>query len=176
MILDEVKQVFNHLWDKAAYQCNILKDMIEKRYPFLVVMPGHGALDAEEHDSKDEQPGAPDLYIYHNQKLICAIEVTGSDKCIPWSIWLGKHKVEFARRQKYPIGFFLFYGKDHSVRLFGSMEELDGVLDPPKVKNIRGLNFEYHILDRNYFKDEKGFWNWLHFQIETRAEVFISDV
>lgn len=166
--MDEVKQTFSHLWDKAAYQCLLLKDEIERRLPYLTVLPGHGALDADEHDSKDEQSGAPDLYIWHEQKLVCAVEVTGSDKVIPYHIWLGAHKVKFARSADYPIGFFLFYGANNEVRLFGSMEELDSVIKDPEVKNIRGLNFEYHVLDRNYFKDEIGFWNWLAFQVECR--------
>lgn len=166
--MDEVKQTFRHLWDKAAVQCRILKVEIESRFPYLTVTPGHGALDAEEHDSKDEQSGAPDLYIWYNQKLVCAIEVTGSDKVIPWIIWLGAHKVEFARRAEYPIGFFLFYGNNNQMRLFGSMEELDSVIDDPEVKNIRGLNFEYHVVERCHFKDEVGFWNWLAFQVECR--------
>ncbi|MCK5342435.1 MAG: hypothetical protein KAR20_03475 [Candidatus Heimdallarchaeota archaeon] len=169
--MDEVKEVFSHLWDKAAYQCKILKDEIEKRYPFLIVLPGHGALDAKEHDSKDELPGAPDLYVWHNQKLVCAIEVTGSDKVIPWDIWLGKHKVEFARNAEYPIGFFLFFGKDNQLRLFASMEELDSVIEHPEVKNIRGLNFEYHVVDRIFFKGEVGFWNWFQNMLEIRLGV-----
>lgn len=169
--MDEVKQTFNHLWSKAASKCLILKDEIEKKFPYLVVTPGHGALDAQEHDSKDESAGAPDLYIWHGQKLICAVEVTGSDKVIPYNIWLGAHKVKFARNAEYPIGFFLFYGKNNEVRLFGSMEELDSVIEDPEVKNIRGLNFEYHVLDRNYFKDEKGFWNWLEYMVDTRVDV-----
>jgi len=167
--MDEVKECFAHLWDKAAYQCRILANEIKKQYPFLNILPGHGAFDSEEHDSKDKEPGAPDLFLYHNQRLICAIEVTGSDKVIPWSIWLGAHKVAFARRAEYPIGFFLFYGKDNSVRLFGTMEELDSVLDPPETRNIRGLNFEYHIVDRMYFKGEKGFWDWLAWMLEVRT-------
>jgi len=166
--MDEVKECFVHLWDKAAYQCNILKNEIEKRYPYLTIMPGHGALDADEHSKKDEQPGAPDLYIYFNQHLVCAIEVTGSDKVIPWNVWLGAHKIAFARQQKYPIGFFLFFGKQNDVRLFASMAELENVLESPQIKNIRGLNFEYHVLDRIYFKDEMGFWDWLKWTIECR--------
>ena len=169
--MDEVKACFNHLWDKAAYQCKILKDEIEKRYPFLTVTPGHGALDADEHDSKDEQPGAPDLYVWHNQRLICAIEVTGSDKVIPYNIWLGAHKVAFARKAEYPIGFYLFYGKNNEVQFFATMEELDSVIEEPEIKNIRGLNFEYHVLDRNHFKGEIGFWNWFQWMLESRAEV-----
>jgi len=169
--MDEVKAAFSHLWDKAAYQCKILKDEIEKRFPWLIVMPGHGALDSEEHDSKDQAPGAPDLFIFHNQRLLFAIEVTGSDKIeTPWSVWLGKHKIDFARNAEYPIGFFLFFGKWNQVRMFASMEELEGVLDPPEVKTIRGLNFEYHILDRTYFKDERGFWDWFLWMLETRID------
>jgi len=169
--MDEVKEIFAHLWDKAAYQCQYLKNEIEKKYPFLIVLPGHGALDAEEHSSKDESPGAPDLYIWYNQQLVCAIEVTGSDKVVPWNIWLGKHKIAFARNAEYPIGFFLFYGQGNQLKLFASMEELDGVLDPPEVKNIRGMNFEYHVLDRSYFKDESGFWRWLEWMLESRVGV-----
>lgn len=168
--MDEVKACFVHLWDKAAYQCNILKNEIEKRYPYLTILPGHGALDAKEYISKDEESGAPDLYIYCNQQLICAIEVTGSDKVIHWNVWLGAHKIDFARRQKYPIGFFLFFGKQNDVRLFASMDELESVLERPQIKNIRGLNFEYHVLDRTYFKDELGFWDWLQWTIEYRLE------
>ncbi len=169
--MDEVKEVFSHLWDKAASQCLILKDEIEKLYPYLIVLPGHGALDSQEHNSKDELPGAPDLYIWHNQNLVCAIEVTGSDKVIPYNIWLGAHKVKFARKAECPIGFFLFFGKNNQMRLFASMEELDSVLDPPEVKNIRGLNFEYHVIDRIHFKGEVGFWNWFHNMLEIRLGV-----
>ena len=169
--MDEVKQTFAHLWDKAASQCIILKDEIEKLYPFLIVLPGHGALDSQEHNSKDELPGAPDLYIWHNQNLVCAIEVTGSDKVISYNIWLGAHKVKFARKVEYPIGFFLFFGKNNQMRLFASMEELDSVLDPPEVKNIRGLNFEYHVIDRIHFKGEVGFWNWFQNMLEIRLGV-----
>jgi len=168
--MDEVKECFNQLWDKAAYQCRILKELIEEKYPWIIVLPGHGALDSDEHDSTDKQPGAPDLFLWHNQKLICAIEVTGSDKVIPWSIWLGAHKIAFARRAEYPIGFFLFYGKDNSVRLFASMDELEGILDPPETRNIRGLNFEYHIIDRLHFKNEPGFWNWLEYLLEPQVD------
>ena len=169
--MDEVKEVFSHSWEKAAYQCLILKEEIEKKYPYLVVTPGHGALDAKEHSSKDELPGAPDLYIWHNQTLVCAIEVTGSDKVIPWNIWLGAHKVKFARNAEYPIGFFLFYGENNQLRLFASMEDLDSVIEPPEVKTIRGLNFDYHILDRAYFKDELGFWRWFDWMLESRLGV-----
>ena len=169
--MDEVKEVFSQLWAKAASQCLILKDEIETRHPYLIVLAGHGALDDKEHKAKDELAGAPDLYLWHNQQLVCAIEVTGSDKVVPWNIWLGKHKIAFARRAEYPIGFFLFYGKDNQLRLFASMEELDSVLDPPEVKTIRGLNFEYHVLDRSYFKDESGFWRWLDWMLESRIGV-----
>jgi len=170
-VTDELKDAFRHLWDKAAYQCKILKKEINKRYPALIVLPGHGALDADEHDSTDKEPGAPDLFVWYNQRLICAIEVTGSDKIeTPWNIWIGKHKIDFAKKAEYPIGFFFFYGKYNQVRFFTSYEEIESVLDPPEVRTIRGLNLEYHILEYTYFKDERGFWDWFHWCLEERIE------
>jgi hypothetical protein len=170
--LDEVKECFNHLWDKASYQCNLLKREIEKQYPYLTIVAGLGALDNEEHDSSNKEHGAPDLYIYYGQKLICAIEVTGSDKVSnPWKVWIGKHKIDFARKQKYPIGFFFFFGGNNQLRLFTSFEEIKTILEPPEVKTIRGLNFEYHILDVTYFKGESSLWNWLQCCIDLLADV-----
>ena len=167
--MDEVKSAFAHLWDKAAYQCQLLKKEIESRYPWLQVLPGHGALDSEEHDSTGKAAGAPDLFVFYGQIFLCAIEVTGSDKVeSPWQIWLGKHKVDFAREADYPIGFFFFFGKNNQLRLFSTYQELQSVLDPPEVKTIRGLNLQYHIIDRSYFKDERGFWDWFTWIIDER--------
>ena len=167
--MDEVKAAFSHLWDKAAYQCQILKKEIESRYPWLTVAPGHGALDSQEHDSDGKQKGDPDLYVFYGQLLLCAIEVTGSDKIEnPWTVWLGAHKAELARKAQYPIGFFFFFGKNHQLRLFATYQELQSVLDPPVSKAIRGLTLQYHILDRTYFKDERGFWAWFAWIIDER--------
>lgn len=170
MSMDEVKACFNHIWDKASYQCNLIKREIEQRHPYLTVIGGHGALDAEEHDSQGKESGAPDLFLYYGQRLVCAVEVTGSDKIIPWSIWIGKHKVEFAEKAKYPVAFFFFYGKNNEIRYFISYDEIRSVLEPPKVRTIRGLNFEYHILDVSYVKGEMEFWNWLQYCIELFQE------
>lgn len=170
--MDEVKEAFAHLWNKAAYQCTLLKREIEKRYPSLIVLPGHGALDSKEHDSTGKEPGNPDLFLWYGQQLICAIEVTGSDVIEhPFDIWLGEHKVKFALNAEYPIGFFLFYGKNNQVRYFASMDELETVLDQPKPRTIRGLTLYYHILEPSYFKNESGFWDWLQYQVETRIVI-----
>ena len=168
--MDEVKACFSKLWDKAAYQCQLLKNEIERQFPFLTVMGGKGAFDSEHHTENSES-GEPDLFLYYGQRLICAVEVTGSDKVAnPWKIWIGAHKIKFAETAKYPLGFFFFYGKDNQMRYFTTYDEIKTVVEPVKIRTIRGLNFEYHILDNSYFKDEAAFWNWLQYCIENFQE------
>ena len=157
------------MWQKSAYLENLVKKEIERRYPALRVEMGKGAGSPFEHDPPIQTPvGAPDLYVYYGRKLICEIEVTGSDKIVPKEAWIAHHKVSYAKKLDDPdsYGIILFYGKNHQIRYFATAATIFKLSKGAEIREIRGYKESYHVIPTAYLKSETGFWVWFQWRLE----------
>jgi len=155
------------MWEKSAYLENLVKSEIERRYPALRIENGKGAGSSLE--TVDTAPvGSSDLFVYYGSKLICEIEVTGSDKVIPPTAWIAHHKVNYAKtlEDSDSYGVFLFYGPNHQIRYFATASDIFKHTRGEARKTIRGLKETFHIIPVVYLRSERGFWEWLQCRIE----------
>jgi len=167
LIALSIRENYIGLWQKSAYLENLVKKEIEKRYPALRIETGKGV--GSKFVTADTAPvGAPDLFVFYGNRLICEIEVTGSDKVIPPTVWFGHHKFRYTKSLKDPdsYGAFFFYGPKHQVRYFATASDIFRHTKGEAIKNIRGLKEKYHIIPAVYLKSERGFWEWLQCRIE----------
>ena len=67
-------------WRRAAANVKALHDELVRRFPALAhsIRAGLGAESAELIQVPPHQKGEPDLEVFHNYKLLCHIEVSGS--------------------------------------------------------------------------------------------------
>ena len=113
-----LQDAYSGLWEKAANDCKQLAKILEHIFPDLTIKPGYGAFSSEkldDYDFKKHERGAADLFLYDaTDKIICAIEVTGSDRINMYSgrnIWIRPDKVTYMRKMKaeFPVfGFFVY--------------------------------------------------------------------
>ena len=130
------------MWQKSAYLETLVKKEIERRYPALRIETGKRASSSLEigEGIPETVVGAPDLYVYYGRKLICEIEVTGSDKIVPKEAWIAHHKVSYAKNLDDPdsYGIVLFYGKNHQIRYFATAPTIFKLSKSAEIKEIRG--------------------------------------
>jgi hypothetical protein len=171
--MTSLRESYRGTWKKSAYQENLLKREIERRFPKIIISGGKGSF-REDEVVQDAPIGAPDLYLFFNLESgvipICEIEVTGSDKVVPNILWIGHHKVKYLLELEDPssYGVFFFFGKSHQMRYFMRGDYLLKMIRQYDVqeKIIRGVKEFYHLIPSSYFLNEAGFWSWLLWRMD----------
>ena len=110
------KGPYAHLWKPHADKVNALHDELVKHFPSLKksIRPGLGANSAELIKIPPYQKDEPDLDVYYKYKLLCHIEVSGSEKVRvpPSDIWIRPGKIALGleiEKNGEPYWFYMVY-------------------------------------------------------------------
>ena len=116
--MGDFKAAYCDQWAKAA--CNVLFTLEQIapliQFPFKIES-GYGAISSDRLEGEHER-SQPDILIYgpdrsqglDREKIVAAIEVTGSNKVIfPCVSWIAEHKLQYARAVDFPIAYVLFF-------------------------------------------------------------------
>lgn len=104
------------LWKQHKAKVDALREELIKRFPSLKesIRVGLGADSEELIKIPPYQKDEPDLDIYHQYKLLCHIEVSGSDKVRvpPSDVWIRPGKITLGaerERKGEPYWFYMVY-------------------------------------------------------------------
>jgi len=141
--MNDFKALYQDTWAKAARDTQETIELIQSWFPWIKWRPGKGALDEGPTDA--EHPRAePDIILLYDGEPILGVEVTGSDKMTwPCTVWIGKHKADFARACGYPVVYALYYNGQEAKRVISNLMVLHYA--PYAVaKKPRGVTEYYH--------------------------------
>lgn len=145
-------------WAKAAKNCQQVHNDLRRWFPNLCFPLGHGALSSKE-ELGEHDKAEPDIFATFIGVTIAGIEVTGTDRInCPSEVWVGHHKINYAKSANYPIFYVLFY--PDRTRLVSA--EMIMQLAPEVVtKEVRGKSERYHILNTDKTADYEFLKVWL---------------
>lgn len=116
------KRPYSPLWKKHAENVKALYDELLKRFPKLknAIKVGLGALSDELLKMPPEHKNEPDLTLFHKYKVICHIEISGSEKVRvpPSDIWIRPGKITLGldkEKQGEPYWFYMVYPNNTMV-------------------------------------------------------------
>jgi len=165
---------------KAAMDCkHTLRDLKEwfpnKKTTFKLGY--YGSSDKPE-VFKEHDKGEPDIFVFWGDTVICAVEVTGSDRVImPASVWIAKHKMDYAKQATFPIAFALYY---LGSRWFLPAAKVRQWAQKPQTITIAGYSEFYHVIDPAHLSKYEALQEWVRHQILghilLKAEGVISQV
>ena len=166
---------------KAAMDCKeTLRDLKEwfpdKKIAFKLGY--YGDSDKLELKHTEHEKGEPDIFVLWKDEIVCAVEVTGSDKVImPASVWIAKHKMEYAEAAKFPVAFALYY---LGSRWFLPAAKVGQWARKPQTMTIGGSTEYYHVIDPAHLSKFEALKEWVRNQllgqILLRGEGLISQV
>jgi len=139
------KKVYADQWAKAAKNCEqVIGDLTALfAQDGLKLRAGHGALSCEE-DNTQHDAGEPDIFLVYKDNIIGGIEVTGSDRVSwPCEVWVGHHKMKYARKVFFPVAFVLFYRNETR---FVSSVLVDQHAPEYERRTVYGGIEHYHVL------------------------------
>lgn len=143
------KNLYRDQWKKAAENCKqVIGDLTAGfAQAGLKLRSGHGALSCDE-ESSDHNHGEPDIFLLFNDNIIGGIEVTGSDRVNwPCEVWIGAHKMKYARKVYFPIAFVLFYPNE---RRFVTAKMVTSYAPEPEERTVYGGIEHYHVLNPHH--------------------------
>ncbi len=116
------KRPYSPLWKQHADKVKALYDELIKRFPSLEksIRIGLGADSSELIKIPPHQKDEPDLDVYHKYKLLCHIEISGSEKVRvpPGDIWIRPGKIALGvekEKQGEPYWFWMVYPNNTAV-------------------------------------------------------------
>lgn len=143
------KAIYGDQWAKAAKNCEQVIGDLTAAFASegLKLRAGHGALSCEEDNSQHDQ-GEPDIFLIYNANIIGGIEVTGSNRVTwPCEVWIGHHKMKYARKVFFPVGFVLFYNGE---RRFVTAQMVNNYSPDFQERTVYGTIEHYHVLMPHY--------------------------
>jgi hypothetical protein len=150
---------------KAAMDCkHTLRDLREwfpgKKITFKL---GYYADSSKPENPVEHEIGEPDIFVLWENKIACAIEVTGSDKIsMPALVWIAKHKMEYAKAAKFPVAFALYY---LGSRWFLPANKVRQWAAKPQTRTISGYSEYYHVIDPAHLSKFEALEEWVQHQI-----------
>jgi len=151
---------------KAAMDCkHTLRDLKEwfpdKKITFKLGY--HADSDKLVLEHTEHERGEPDIFVLWENKITCAIEVTGSDKIsMPALVWIAKHKMEYAAAAKFPVAFALYY---LGSRWFLPSNKVRQWAAKPQTRMISGYSEYYHVIDPAHLSKFEALEEWVQHQI-----------
>lgn len=109
---------YSTLWKRHWEKVEALRNKLIERFPQLEksLKFGLGAITDEWLKIPPDEKGEPDFYIYHEYKLVCFVEVSGSDKVkMPDVIWVRPDKMGHAQEKKEETWFYMVYPNEIRV-------------------------------------------------------------
>lgn len=111
------KEVYGAKWPAHKLTCEQLVKVIEAMKGSPVCGLGFGATDAAMIEGDSDDANEPDIFVNVDREIVCAIEVTGSDKAKvpPGDIYIRKGKFDHAWSSKFPVWFYVVYPRSRST-------------------------------------------------------------
>lgn len=162
----EGKEFYANTWAKASMDCK--QTLLDLQAWFasneIRVRPaGYHALSEELEEHTEHDRGEPDIFIYWQGCIVCAVEVTGSDKVsMPVDVWISKAKMKYAKTARFPIAFALYY---RGSRHFVPADRVRQHATKPETKTIAGYAEYYHVLDPRHISKFRDLQEWVRHQI-----------
>lgn len=166
---------------KAAKDCKETLRDLETWFPNYEVgfkLGYHADSDKLVLEHTEHEKGEPDIFVLWKKHIVCAVEVTGSDKVkMPALVWIAKHKMEYATAAKFPVAFALYYlGSRHFVPA-GTVGQESGEAE---TKTIGGFSEYYHVMQPQHLSKYEELEEWVKIQIVgfilTKGEGVMSQV
>lgn len=161
----EGKEFYAGTWAKASMDCKQTLLDLQAWFPTheITVRPGYHALSVNMEEHTEHEPGEPDIFIYWKGCVVCAVEVTGSDKVsMPVDVWISKTKMEYAEAAKFPVAYALYY---RGSRHFVPANKVRQHAAKPETKTIGGYAEYYHVLDPRHVSKFRNLEEWIRHQI-----------
>jgi hypothetical protein len=163
---DPYKPIYEPLWKQHSEKVKVLAGSITSRYPILKdgVVFGFGAATDKYLDSKPREKNEPDINLRYNGKLLCSIEVSGTDKVAvpPGDIWLRPGKIGLSINKEvegFPYWFWMKYKNKVYVLRAG---ELKGVkLTVEMMKLYKNVPERYARIPLLYAHPESYLFEWM---------------
>ena len=124
---------------------------------------GHLALSDKLEEGYEHERGEPDIFVRWQGCVVCAVEVTGSDKVsMPVDVWISKTKMEYAEAARFPVAYALYY---RGSRHFVPADKVRQHAAKPETKTIGGYAEYYHVLDPCHVSKFRDLEEWVRHQI-----------
>lgn len=157
--MTDLKKAYNIAdWAKAARNCQQIHNDLRRWFPDLDFPLGFGALSPKE-ETKDHEKAEPDIFVKFVGVTIAGIEVTGSEKIpCPNEIWIGHHKIEYAKKADFPIAYVLFYSDKVVCTSAKIVMSLDS---ETKTVQLRGNRERYYTIESRFVWPYSYLQTWL---------------
>lgn len=162
---------YSTLWKRHWEKVEALREKLIKRFPQLEksMKFGLGAITDEWLKIPPEEKGEPDITIYHEYKLVCYIEVSGSDKVkMPKPIWIRPDKLEHAKSKEEETWFYMEYPNEIRVLTKETVEQYEDNIKIVYIrKNKRGRRVPEKYIEIPYHEScvEEKMFEWIEEQI-----------
>jgi len=161
----EGKEFYADTWAKASMDCK--QTLLDLQAWFasneISIRPGYHALSVNLEEHTEHDPGEPDIFVYWQDCVVCAIEVTGSDKvAMPADVWISKTKMEYADTARFPVAFALYY---RGSRWFIPAAKAKQYATEPQTKMIANFAEYYHVIEPQHLTKFRDLQGWLRNQI-----------
>lgn len=106
------KPDYQPLWKSHMEKVNALKELLSDKFgAALTIDTGLGANTNEWLKMPPPEKAGPDLTLYHEYKVLCHVEVSGSEKAKvpPQDIWVRPDKYEVAKSKSEKYWFWMVY-------------------------------------------------------------------
>jgi len=165
------KLSYSTLWKRHWEKVEALREKLIKRFPKLenAMRFGLGAITDKWLKIPPDEKGEPDIMIYCEYKLLCYIEVSGSDKVrMPNSIWIRPDKLEHAKSKEEETWFYMVYPNEIRVLKKGQAERYENSIITVTIKKNehgRRVPEQYIELPYDESSDEEEIFEWIEQQI-----------
>ena len=151
---------------KAAKDCKETLRDLKEWFPNDEVtfkLGYHGISDKLVLEHTEHEKGEPDIFVYWKDSIVCAVEVTGSDKVrMPASVWIGKHKMDYAETARFPVVYALYY---LGSRWFVPARKVRQEAGVAETKTIGGYSEYYHVMPPQSLRKYEEMQEWIRNQI-----------
>lgn len=158
-------------WKKHYENVEALRDELITRFPQLEksMKFGLGAMTDEWIKVPPEEKGEADIMMYYEYKLVCYIEVSGSDKVrMPNTIWIRPDKLKHAKGKEEETWFYMVYPNEVRVLTKETVEQYKNNIITVHIKrNKHGRRVPERYIEIPYRKSssKEEMFGWIKEQI-----------
>lgn len=174
------KLSYSTLWKRHWEKVEVLREKLIKRFPQLenAMRFGLGSITDKWLKIPPEEKGEPDFMIYHEYKIVCNIEVSGSDKVkMPNSIWIRPDKLEHAKSKEEETWFYMVYPNEIRVLTKEIVEHYKDNIITAYIKwnkNGRKVPEKYISVLYEDSLDEEKMFEWISEQIGQKKKEYFG--
>lgn len=155
---NNMKETYINHWAKAARNCQQVHNDLRRWFRDLIFPLGHGAISSKEEHAEHEA-GEVDIFVQFGFVTLAGVEVTGSTNVdFPCEVWIGHHKIKYAKKQSFPIAYILFY--KNAVR-FVEAKTVQRRAPKAVLRRVYGNKEYYHVVDPDYTHPYSLLKNWI---------------